>query len=155
MALAIVTGCRTNVPEGEFLVNVDGKGVILDGHDPVTFFTKGSPEKGKPDLVHNFKGATYWFATEENRQLFAKDPEKYAPQYGGFCAYAMSRDKLRPIDPEIFQVVNGRLMLQHSTKALNLFNEDLDNNIRLADEYWPGLVEKKAGKAVAYDEPAN
>ncbi|MCB0581993.1 MAG: hypothetical protein KDD10_22130 [Phaeodactylibacter sp.] len=63
----------------------------------------------------------------------------------------MSRDRLRPIDPTLFQIVDGRLMLQHSQKAYNLFNENLDGNVKLADGYWPGQVAKKSGGKVAYD----
>jgi len=100
-------------------------------------------------------GATYWFANEANLNEFKDNPEKYKPQYGGFCAYAVRRDRLRPVDPTIFQIVDGRLMLQHSKQADRLFKNDVSGNVKLADGYWPALVKERAGKQVSYDSKAN
>lgn len=141
------------VPDEEkgYLVNTDGDGVIAEGYDVVAYFTDGKPVKGDPNITKLYKGGIYHFATEEHKQLFGDNPEKYAPQYGSFCAYAVSRNRLRPIDPQYFQIIDGRLMLQHSKQALDLFSEDIPGNVVKADQFWPGLVEKKAGKKVAYD----
>ncbi|MBK7872906.1 MAG: YHS domain-containing protein [Saprospiraceae bacterium] len=141
--------------EKKFLVNVDKSGVIIDGYDPVAYFTENKAVKGNPQFTARVDGATYWFSSEANQNAFKDNPEKYKPQYGSFCAYAVSRNKLRPINPELFQIIDGRLMLQHSQKAYDLYNEDLANNVKLSDQYWPGLQEKKAGKKLAYDAPAN
>lgn len=134
-----------------FLANVSRKGVIIDGYDPVAYFRENKAVKGNEQYTARYEGATYWFSTEANQNEFKDNPEKYKPQYGAFCAYAMSRDRLRPIDPTLFQIVDGRLMLQHSQKAYDLFNEDLTGNVKLADGYWPGQVAKKSGGKVAYD----
>lgn len=135
--------------EKKYLVNIDDEGFIAEGYDVVSYFTDNKPLKGKPDFVKLYNGAFYAFVSEEHKQLFGSNPEKYMPQYGGYCAYALSRNKLRPINPEYFQLVDGRLMLQHSKKALNLFSEDIPGNTKRADQNWPGLVAQKAGKIVA------
>lgn len=137
-----------------FLANVDRKGVIIDGYDPVAYFKDNKAMKGNEQYAARYEGATYWFVNETNQNEFKDNPEKYKPQYGAFCAYAMSRDRLRPIDPELFQIVDGRLMLQHSQKAYDLFNEDLAGNVKLADGYWPGQVSRKSGRKVKYDAAA-
>lgn len=140
--------------ERKFLVNVDKDGLILEGYDPVAYFAENKAVKGNPQFTARVDGATYYFSSEANQNAFKDNPEKYKPQYGGFCAYAVSRNKLRPIDPTIFQIVDGRLMVQHSKQADKLFKEDVPGNVNKADGYWPGLVSKKAGKNVKYDKPA-
>lgn len=141
--------------EKHYLVNVNKEGFFAEGYDVVAYFTQGKPVKGNPQFIKLHKGGFYAFSSEENKKLFGDNPEKYIPQYGGFCAYAVSRNKLRPIDPQYFQIIDGRLMLQHSKKALNLFSEDIPGNTKMADQYWPGLVSQRAGKEVSYDSPAN
>lgn len=144
----------TTDEEKGFLNNVDKDGVILQGYDAVAYFTDNKAVMGDPKFSARYNGATYWFATEEHAGMFKDHPEMFAPQYGAFCGYAMSLGKLRPIDPTIFQIENGRLILQHSQDAYRRFNKDLQGNIMKADNYWPTVVAKKAGKAVEFDEAA-
>jgi YHS domain-containing protein len=125
------------------LVNVDASGLALEGHDPVAYFTEHRPVLGKPEFESNYNGATYRFASLENRVTFENAPASHVPAFGGFCGYAASIDKVSPVDIHVFQVVDGRLVLQHTPKAYRLFNEDLQENLRRADENWPGLVNCK------------
>jgi YHS domain-containing protein len=140
--------------EKAFLNNVDKDGVTLQGYDAVAYFTQKTAIKGDPKFSARYNGATYWFASETNASMFKDHPERFAPQYGSFCGYAMSLGKLRPVDPTIFQVYNGRLILQHTQDAFDRFNKDLDNNVVKADGYWPIEVKKHAGKKVKFDKPA-
>lgn len=140
--------------EKAFLVNVDRKGLLLEGYDPVAYFTENKAVQGNEKFNARYNGATYWFANAENQTSFKDNPAKYAPQYGAFCAYAMSKNRLRPINPTLFQIIDGRLMLQHSQKAFDLFNKDLNGNVDLADKNWPGQVAKRAGQSVNYDAAA-
>jgi YHS domain-containing protein len=140
--------------EKKFLVNTDMDGVILQGYDAVAYFIDNKAVKGDSKYSARYNGATYWFVSQEHADLFKDNSEKYAPQYGGFCGYAVSLNKLRPVNPEIFQIKEGRLILQHTQQAYDLFNKDLNANTKLADGNWPGLVERKAGKKVKYDKPA-
>ena len=125
------------------LLNADKNGLALQGYDPVAFFTDNKPVKGKPELKSNYQGVTYLFASPENKMRFEKDPAKYEPAFGGFCAYGVSRNKLVEIDPEAFQIVDGRLLLQYSKGVRNDFNKDAQGNLAKADANWPALVEKK------------
>lgn len=139
---------------GGYLVNVDKSGLIIEGYDPVSYFLDNKPVKGNPQFSTRYQAATYWFASDEHRSLFNMEPRRYAPQYGGFCGYAVSLGKLRPVDPAIYQIENGRLILQHTRQAFNLFNKDLKGNLVLADKNWPVLVQSHSGKVVEYDQPA-
>jgi YHS domain-containing protein len=124
------------------LVNTDRDGVAIRGHDPVAYFAEQRAVKGDPRHEAVYDGARYWFKSHENRVTFENDPVRYAPAYGGYCAYAASIDKVSPIDPEIFQITDGRLMLQHTRKAYELFNADTAGSVRRADANWPDLVER-------------
>ncbi|HXV77505.1 MAG TPA: YHS domain-containing (seleno)protein [Candidatus Polarisedimenticolaceae bacterium] len=124
------------------LVNVDENGVALQGYDPVAYFTDGKPVKGRAEINATHEGAIYHFASAEHRAMFVDDPAHYAPQYGGYCGYAASINKISPIGPEWFQVIDDRLILQHNKKAWTLWNEDLPGNIVKADANWPGLVSR-------------
>jgi len=140
--------------KGGYLTNLNGKGIILEGYDPVAYFTHNKPLKGDPGFTTEYNGAKYLFASADHLDQFKKEPEKFVPQYGAFCGYAVSIGKLRPVDPAIFQIVNGRLILQHTKEAYGLFNQDLKGNIIKADNNWPGIVSAHLGKPVQYDKQA-
>jgi len=144
---------KTDEEKG-FLNNVDKDGVTLQGYDAVAYFTQKAAIKGDPQFSARYNGATYWFASEANAGMFKDHPEMFAPQYGSFCGYAMSLGKLRPVNPEIFDVIDGRLILQHTQDAYRQFHKDLQGNITKADANWPGQVKKHAGKKVKFDKPA-
>lgn len=140
--------------EKGFLNNTDAEGITLQGYDAVAYFTEMKAVKGNPAFSARYNGATYWFASEKNASMFKDHPDMFAPQYGAFCGYAMSLGKLRPVDPEIFDVIDGRLILQHTHDAWTQFHKDLPGNITKADANWPQQVKKYAGKKVKFDKPA-
>ena len=125
------------------LVNTDRKGLNLDGYDPVAFQTFGKAYQGTESLTAAYDGATYRFVSEKNRELFQKDPEKYVPAYGGYCAWAVSQGKLAPVDVSTWQIVDGRLVLNYDASVRAKFDADRDALIKKADANWPGLVEQK------------
>ncbi len=127
----------------KILVNVDRAGVALMGYDPVAYFTEGKPVMGDPMHAAVYGGAEYHFASEEHRRMFESDPAKYEPQFGGYCGYAASINRISPVDPMIFQILEGRLVLQHTPKAYDLFNKDAHASPQRADRNWPGLVMRK------------
>lgn len=124
------------------LLNLDNSGIAIQGYDPVAFFTEGKPVKGKPEFIARRDGAIYQFASKEHRDLFTKDPAKYEPQFGGYCAFGVSKDKLVEIDVEAFQIVDGKLLLQYSKSVRDKFNKDRSGNLAKANANWPGLVDK-------------
>lgn len=125
------------------LVNVDDDGVAIKGYDPVAYFTLSAPTKGDPSISAIYNGATYHFATNEHKEMFEREPSKYAPQFGGYCAYAASINKVSPIDPAFWSIEDGRLLLQHTQRAYDLFYDDPQKNLANADRNWPGLVAKR------------
>src|SRR5437870_1298656 len=105
------------------LKNKDGAAIL--GYDAVAYFTDNKAVKGNPNFVSEYEGAKYFFASAEHKARFDKEPAKYAPAYGGYCGYAASIDRLSPISPEWFQIIDGKLILQHNKKAYDLFNKEL------------------------------
>lgn len=132
-----------NGSEARALVNIDEKGVALEGYDPVSYFTDPKPTKGDATLARTYNGATYYFASVDHKNVFEKDPAKYAPAFGGFCGYAASINKVSPVNPELYQLVNGRLVLQHTPQAYRLFNQDVPTNFVKAEQNWPGLSHRR------------
>ena len=128
------------------LVNVSGaSNVAISGYDPVAFFTDAKPVNGSPFIKADHEGATYFFATEAHKTLFVANPVKYAPQYGGYCAFGVGLDALFPVDISTWQVRNGKLYLNLNPDILEKFNADFDGNVAKAEKNWPGLV-AKSGK---------
>ncbi len=125
------------------VINIDKSGLALQGYDPVAYFTDGKPVKGLPEFTATYKGATYQFASAEHKQLFEKSPAKYEPQFGGFCGYATSINKLAPIEVQYFQLLHDRLILQHNEKAWKLWHQDVEGNLKKADANWPTLSQQK------------
>ncbi|MCB0569076.1 MAG: tat pathway signal sequence domain protein [Phaeodactylibacter sp.] len=87
----------------------------IDGYDPVAYFTRHQPVKGLPGITFEWEGAIWHFASKDNRELFAEKPERYAPQYGGWCAYGWAQGYPAKIDPEAWSIVDGKLYLNYST----------------------------------------
>lgn len=114
-------------------------GLAIRGTDPVAYFTEGRPVAGDPAITHDWMGATWAFATEENRAAFAADPEAHAPQYGGFCAWAVAEGYTAPIDPEAWRIVDGKLYLNYSRRIQRRWEGDIPGNIARADANWPSL----------------
>lgn len=117
-------------------------GVAIEGYDAVAYFEDGQPVEGSKDFTFEWMDATWRFASAEHRDLFKADPEKYAPQYGGYCAYAVSQGGTAGIDPEAWSIVDGKLYLNYNQKIQKKWEADRDAFIEAADENWPNLSEK-------------
>jgi len=115
-------------------------GTAIDGTDPVAYFTEGRPVEGDSSIAHEWNGATWHFASEENRALFAADPERYAPQYGGYCAWAVSQGYTASTDPEAWKIVDGRLYLNYSLSVQDTWATDIPGHIAAGDANWPGVL---------------
>lgn len=113
----------------------DDDGAIR-GYDPVAYFTESRPVKGNPQITHHHNGGTYSFASEQNRALFEADPARYAPQYGGYCAYAMSKGFVVSIDPKAWHIHNDKLYLNYSLGVRKTFLKKRDEYIAKADVNW-------------------
>lgn len=115
-------------------------GIAVDGSDVVAYFTQSAPVAGDPTITHDYMGVTWQFSTPENRDLFAADPAAYAPQYGGYCAYAVSQGYTAPTVPEAWTVVDGKLYLNFSTSVRRRWERDIPGHIAMADANWPSVL---------------
>ena len=120
-------------------VNKDGKGVAVKGYDVVAYFRQSAPVKGSPEFKQEWMGATWLFSSAENRDLFAGDPDKYAPRYGGYCAYAVSEGHTASIDPEAWRIAHSRLYLNYSKGVQKKWEKDQATRIDRANRNWPRL----------------
>ncbi|MEM9537863.1 MAG: YHS domain-containing (seleno)protein [Cyanobacteria bacterium P01_E01_bin.45] len=109
----------------------------MDGTDPVAYFTDNAPVPGSSDYTYEWGGATWQFSSEENRDLFASDPEAYAPQYGGHCAWAVAQGYSAPTVPDAWSIVDGKLYLNFDSSVQSRWERDIPGNIANADSNWP------------------
>jgi len=124
------------------LILVDADGVGLGGHDPVAYATDKAAVKGAPAQTSEHAGAKYLFASAEHKATFDADAAKHAPQYGGYCAFAASQNRLSNADPTVFEIVDGQLLVFTNADYKQRFDQDVAGNKAKADANWPGLVEK-------------
>jgi hypothetical protein len=117
-------------------------GLAASGHDVVAYFTEAKALAGSPPFEHAWGGARWRFASAANRDAFAAAPEKYAPQYGGYCAYAVARNYTAPTDPEAWKVVDGKLYLNYDKSVRALWEAELPEAISRADRNWPAVLKK-------------
>jgi YHS domain-containing protein len=138
VVMAVLSGIAT----AKELHNLDRNGVEIQGYDPVAFFTENHPVKGSSQFQSEYRGAKYYFASAEHKAAFDKEPARYEPQFGGYCAYGASQGHPAPVKIEAWQIVNGRLLMQYDLDIKDKFNKDQQANLRKADQNWPGIIEK-------------
>ncbi|MDR6830794.1 YHS domain-containing protein [Bosea sp. BE271] len=112
-------------------------GVALHGFDPVAYFVQKRPLKGDPEITYQHNGVTYEFYSASNLELFKKSPEKYIPQYGGFCAFAVAAGAKADIDPYAYAINDGKLYLNFSTDKRDSFQKKPTENVAKANGNWP------------------
>lgn len=120
-------------------VNIDASNVAIHGYDPVAYFTDSAPIKGVAEYSVEHNDATYHFVSAQNKETFAANPEKYTPQYGGYCAYAASNGIKVDIDPEAFDVHEGKLYLNYTKKVQSIWGKNKSEYIAEANENWPKI----------------
>jgi YHS domain-containing protein len=114
--------------------------LMLKGHDPVAYFTDGRHVPGKPDIKADHEGVTYRFATAEHRDLFVKQPDRYAPQFGGFCANGIAYAIPWGGDPDTWKIIEGKLYIFGGEASRRYFLMDERQNLALANSYWANEV---------------
>ena len=117
-------------------------GYAIRGYDTVAYFTENKPVKGLKQFQAEYKGAKWLFSSQENLDLFQQNPEKYAPQYGGYCSYAVANNTTASIKPEFFTIHNGKLYLNYNKTVNNRWLDDKEEYISDANENWPHLLAK-------------
>ena len=111
----------------------------IRGYDPVAYFSDGKAVPGKQDIAYEWNGAAWHFASVEHRDLFAQDPARYAPRYGGYCAYGTSQGYKVSTQPEAFAIVGGARYLNYNQAVAATWNRDTGGYIRTADGNWKAL----------------
>lgn len=112
--------------------------IAADGYDVVTFFS-GKPQQGKLEFSTRYEGADWFFFSQANKDLFLTNPDLFAPQYGGYCAWAVAKGKLAPGSPEHWHVEDGRLFFNYNARIKRRWNKKRAKFIQSADERWPVL----------------
>jgi hypothetical protein len=121
---------------GPIKVNANDDHVAIEGYDTVAYFTLRKPVKGDPRFEAHWQDARWQFATAEHRDMFQRDPDRYAPRYGGFCSVGISRGYLATVDPEAWRIVDDRLFLTHKKRGQEIFQEDIPGTIEKAEKNW-------------------
>jgi YHS domain-containing protein len=137
-AAALAFAFAHHAAAGEFN---ETDGVAIQGYDPVAYMIEQKAEKGRAEFIGSFKGSTFRFKSAANRDLFLANPEKYAPQYGGYCAFGVSRGYKAATSPDAFTVVDGKLYLNYNGEVKATWGKDLPGYIGKADAQW-ATVEK-------------
>jgi YHS domain-containing protein len=116
--------------------------LALSGYDPVAYFVAGKPVKGSGTISTTYNGATWHFASEANRTTFAADPAKYAPQFGGYCSWAVSQGYTASGDPLAWKIVNGKLYVNYNQDVAATWSKDISTNISKGNANWPKVLDK-------------
>lgn len=132
-SLFFLSACSSE-PDTPLAVEVQD--IAINGYDPVSYFTESKPIPGDEKFEYTWNDAKYRFSCQENLERFKTDPAKYAPQYNGFCAFAMSRGDYSRINPEVFAIVDGKLYLTYNRDIRNAWLQDKENYISKADRVW-------------------
>jgi YHS domain-containing protein len=114
----------------------------IRGYDAVAYFKEGKPVKGNPEFMFSWNEANWYFTSIENLEAFKAEPEKFAPQYGGYCAYGTSRGYKAETQPDAFTIFNNRLYLNYDKSAVNIWTQKKEDFIRKADEHWKSIENK-------------
>ena len=122
-------------------------GPALDGYDTVAYFTLNRAVRGSAEYQHDWRDTTWYFSSAEHLALFKKDPEKYAPQFGGYCAYAVSRDRLYKGHPEVFTIEDGRLFFNNNPGVMQIWEKNPSHFIDTAERLFEELIGEQPGPA--------
>ncbi len=114
--------------------------VAIKGYDPVAYFEEGKPVEGDDAFSYEWRGAEWRFVSQHHRELFVANPEQFAPQYGGYCAYAVSNGSTASIDPKAWDIHEGKLYLNYSLGIQKKWRQDKAERIAAADEKWPAIL---------------
>ncbi len=131
---------RINTLEKQGLFSYQPNGIAIRGYDTVAYFTEGKPVEGSDEITTEWQGATWKFSSQEHLDLFTTDPQKYAPQYGGYCAYGVAQNNLVKIEPDQWTIHDDKLYLNYNAKLNKEWKMDIPGFIKTADELFESLL---------------
>lgn len=129
--------------EGVEPVNRSSDGLALRGYDAVAYFSEGAAVEGRAEFAHQWNGARWLFKSAENRDAFAREPEAYAPQYGGYCSYAVAHGYTADADPQAWKVVGGKLYLNYNADVRLLWEQGIPGFLQKSEQNWPQFLKRK------------
>lgn len=138
--ILLATAAKLAAQKSEIFTTPHG---AVHGYDAVAYFNQNMAVKGLEANKYSWHNADWYFATKENLETFMKDPEKYAPQYGGYCAYGLSEGYKAPTDPQAFTIVDGKLYLNYNLKTRETWSKNREARIEKADKNWPMVKDKE------------
>lgn len=138
--LALLSVFNVSAQQSEVFIK---DGTALGGYDPLAYFNEGKPVKGNEQLSLKWNDATWLFSNKQNLDSFRTAPEKFAPKYGGYCAYGMSEGHKAPTDPEAWSIVDGKLYLNYNPKVKEYWNKNQTKRIEAADKNWVNIKDKE------------
>lgn len=124
-------------------IKKNASGAAVEGYDTVAYFTENKPVEGKPEFTHEWRGAKWQFASAENRDKFAANPEKYAPQFGGYCSYAVSHGYTAYGDPQAWKIVDDKLYLNYNPDVKTMWEKEQAKFIQDGTKNWQDFQSKK------------
>ena len=139
VSIVLLLGVNAVAQKSETFVQC---GNAIRAYDPVAYFTQSKPVKGNEKLVFKWNNANWYFSSQENLDLFKANPEKYAPQYGGYCAYGLSNGYKAPTDADAWTIENGKLYLNYNKEVRDMWNKERKERIEKADKNWPAVKDK-------------
>ena len=116
--------------------------VAVQGYDVVSYFTDGKPVKGSPAHEVSFDDAKWWFKNAIHQEMFNADPERYLPQYGGYCAWAVSQGYTAKGDPHVWRIVGGKLYVNYNASVQRTWEKDIPGHISRGEKNWPAVLAK-------------
>jgi len=140
VCITVLTGISLFAQKSAVFVH---SGKAIRGYDPVAYFTEGKPVKGDVKLVYNWNKADWYFSSQKNLDLFKANSEKYAPQYGGYCAFGLSNGYKAPTDADAWTIENDKLYLNYNLQVRQEWNKDRQQRIKQADQNWPSVRDKE------------
>lgn len=120
-------------------VNANSNDIAIKGYDPVSYFVDGKPMPGSSEFTAAYKDAIYQFSSADHRDAFQANPEKYAPQYGGFCAFGVTKERKFDTDPTAWHISDGKLYLNLNKNVQKVWGKDVSGNIASANNIWPEI----------------
>lgn len=141
-ALLLVAAAVALRAEPKRSINTARGELAVKGYDVVAYTTAAKALPGRPEFEYRWNGAVWRFVSAAHRDAFSRDPERYAPQFGGYCAWAVSRGYTADTDPEAWKIVDGRLYLNYSKRVQRMWEQDIPGNIEKAKANWPSVLNK-------------
>jgi hypothetical protein len=142
VSVAIVTATVVAFAWQQPAWNADRNGLALQGYDVVAYATDSASVRGRAEFEYRWQNVVWRFASAAHRDEFARAPERYVPQFGGYCAWAVSRGYTADIDPHAWRIVDGKLYLNYSKRVQRMWEQDVEGNIAKGRANWPGVLSR-------------